>query len=120
MSTHPIPNVAGDTQDSIRWDRLAAIKRLCLVYLREPESVTDDGATISLVFTPDLTAGQTAVLRRLVALSGLMRLTPEEWAAIEPDIAGLTTFQGLPTPTLAQTVLAVKAQSRILRALLRD
>ena len=39
---------------------------------------------------------------------------------MQPDIDGLRTYQGLASPILAQTVQAVKAQSRILRALLKN
>jgi len=120
MSIHPVPSPVGDAEDAIRWQRMSDIKRLCAVYLRAPSDVTDDGTTLALVFTPDLTAPQSAILDRLIALSGLMRITPAEWQAIEPDIAGLVTYQGLANPTLAQTVLAVKAQSRILRAIIRN
>lgn len=120
MSTHPIPSPSGDLEDSFRWERLETIKQLCRVYLREPENVTDDGTTISLVFTPDLTAQQTTLLGNLIAYSGILRITPSEFAAIQSDIDGLTTYQGIATPTLAQTVLAVKAQNRIWKALLRS
>jgi hypothetical protein len=47
-------------------------------------------------------------------------IDPDEWEAIESDIAGLKTYQGIASPTAAQTAQAVKAQSRILRAILRD
>jgi len=75
-----------------------------------------------LTYTPDLSPADRAVLDRIVSLGKSLvdGITPAEWEALEPDIAGLVTYQGLASPTLAQTVLAVKAQSRILRALLRN
>lgn len=120
MSTHPIPSAATDLLDSIRWDRAFEIQRLALAHLGREAVVIGDGTTLSLVFTPDLTAPEVTTLRALIRISGLMRITPAEMTALEPDIDGLVTFQGVTTPTLAQTVSAVKAQSRIWRALLRD
>jgi hypothetical protein len=120
MSTHAIPSPANDPQDSIRWQRAIEAQRLALVHIGREPVITDDGTTLSLVFTPDLSAPQTTTLRAIIRLSGLMRVTPAELVAIESDITGLVTFQGLASPTLAQAVAAVKAQSRILQALLRD
>lgn len=120
MSTHPIPSPGNDPADSIRWERLEALRNLCRRFLREPESVTDDGETLSLVFTPDLTAPQTAVLNRLIAISGLLRITPAEWAAIEPDIDNARLYLNVATPTLVQTAGMMKGLIRVLRVLLRD
>jgi hypothetical protein len=97
---------------------------LCRLYLREPSGYATDGITeLPIVtFTPALSSGEQATYDRIVNLAKALidGITPAEWQAIEPDIAGLITYQGLASPTLAQTVLAVKAQSRILRALLRN
>jgi hypothetical protein len=93
------------------------------VGLRQP---TDNlgppsAATRTLVYTPDLTVAEQTIFDRLVNLSSsAVLISPTEWQAIESDIDGLITYHNLANPTLAQTVLAVKAQSRILRALLRN
>jgi hypothetical protein len=97
---------------------------LCRLYLRAPAGCATDDVTGEpvVMFTPALTVGEQATFDRIVRLarSLVAGITATEWEAIEPDIAGLVTYQGLASPTLAQTVLAVKAQSRILRALLRN
>ena len=100
-------------------NRLVALATL---YLRAPASwYLEDGAPV-VVFDPPLSGAEQAIYDRLprIARSLITGITPAEWEALEPDIAGLVTYQGLPSPNLAQTVMAVRAQSRILRALLRD
>ena len=97
---------------------------LCRLYLRDPNGFATDDTTGDplITFVPPLTAGEQTLYNRLLNLAKSLveGITVAEWQAIEPDIAGLITYQGLASPTLAQTVLAVKAQSRILRALLRN
>ena len=110
---------------TVRPDDIAQRARdLCVLYLRAPDGYATDDATGNpiLTFTPVLTPGEQTTYNRLLNLAKSLvdGITPAEWQAIEPDIAGLVTYQGLASPTLAQTVLAVKAQSRILRALLRN
>ena len=97
------------------------VQNLCAQYLRPCELVSDNAGT-SYVFTPPLSAAEQTTLNRIVKIANaaVVGITPAEWQALEPDIDGLITYQGLPTPTLAQTVLAVKAQSRILKAILRS
>ena len=93
---------------------------LCVAYSFRPISpVIGDG---TLTWDPDLTAAEQTQVTRIIKLatSLVQGISPDEWAAIEPDIAGLQTFAGIATPTLAQTVQAVKAQSRILRALIKN
>ena len=80
-----------------------------------------DPVSATLTYEPDLTAEQQATfdaIRRLAV--GATLITPAERTALESDLAGLRTYQGIASPTLAQTVSAVRAQSRVLRALLRD
>lgn len=84
-------------------------------------SVTVVGAsqpTRTLTYSRDLNATEMGVVERI--LRSFSRITPAEREALENDVAGLRQYQDIATPTLAQTVLAVKAQSRILRALWRD
>ena len=92
---------------------------LCGKFLRPATSVDAAGAA---TFDPPLSPAEQTTFNRLVnmAKSAVAGITPEEWQAIEPDIAGLVTYQGLASPTLAQTVQAVKAISRVLRAMLRN
>jgi len=86
--------------------------------LRLPENQGVPGAAQrTLVWTPDLTSAEQVLLKNA---GSAVFLTAAEAAAIQPDIDGLVTYQGIANPTLAQTVLAVKAQSRILRAILRS
>jgi hypothetical protein len=86
---------------------------------RHPSLCQVDGNSVTLWFDPDLTAGEISALNDVMraALTDLTRL---ERNAIQSDIDLLVTYQGVATPTLAQTAAAVKAQSRILRALLRS
>jgi hypothetical protein len=90
--------------------------------LRAPEvQGPPEAAVLDLVWTPDLSAADLATARDIVSTASLLlSLSLAEWQAIKPDVAGLITYQGLASPTLAQTVAAVKAQSRILRAILRN
>lgn len=52
--------------------------------------------------------------------SGITGITFAEWQALDNDLSGLRTYQGVASPTLAQTVAATKAQNRVLAAILRD
>lgn len=120
MSTHAIPSPANDPEDSIRWQRAMEVQRLARVHIGREPVITDDGTTLSVTFTPDLTAQEQAALKAIIRITGLVRVTPQEMAALDGDIDGLATYLGLANPTAAQTVLAVKAIIRCLRALLRD
>lgn len=82
--------------------------------------MVDDGLSLTLSFTPDLSPEEELRLGRIMRVEGLTRVTPAEWADLEPDIDGLRTYHGLASPTNAQTVSAVKAIIRVLRALIRD
>lgn len=90
--------------------------------IRVPSDVAWDGTTATYTFTPDLTAAEAVAFDDLVSTfhSHDVELSLTEYQAIKSDIALLKTFAGINTPTLAQTAAATKAQSRILRALLRD
>lgn len=96
-------------------DLIRACQRLSI---RLPENQGAPGtASRTLVWTPDLTAGEQTILR---AALGAVALTTAERNGLQADIDLLVTYQGIATPTLVQTVSAVKAQSRILRAILRS
>jgi hypothetical protein len=92
--------------------------------IRTPDTVlltSDPRQSIITWASPDLSAADIATLQTIQSLVlGSSLLTVVERQNLQADIDGLVTYQGLASPTLAQTVLAVKAQSRILRALLRN
>lgn len=120
MTTIAIPNANGDSADSLRWQRLARIQALCRAYLgREPE-VTDDGITLTVAFTPDLTPAEAQTLAAIVHISGIGVVTPAEFYAVLPDVALLTTFVGLASPTNAQAIAAIKSLIRVLGVIVRD
>lgn len=99
-----------------------AFASMLALYLRAPSSWDSTTQPPTPIFTPPLTTAEQATFDRIVnvAKSLVPGITPTEWQAIQSDIDGLVTFQGLASPTLAQAVLAIKAQSRILRALLKS
>lgn len=117
MSDHPVSS-------SSTVSGLPGLIDLVTTTIRKPDEVAWDGATSTSTyrFTVDLTTQEAATFVDLVATlrTRNVDLTPAEYQAIKPDIAGLRTYAGIATPTLAQTAAAVKAQSRVLRALLRD
>lgn len=79
------------------------------------------GSTLTLVFIPDLSPAKATALDSLVrAAKSVLGLSPAERDALEDDIAGLRTYYGLASPTNAQSVAAIKAIIRVLRAALRD
>lgn len=90
--------------------------------IRPPAEVGIGAGTATYRFTPDLTAVEATTFADIVATFRTrdVQLTPAEYQAIKSDIDGLRTYNGITSPTLAQTVAATKAQNRILRALLRD
>lgn len=114
MSTHTYqfpqpPSV--EQLERLRAETIAANRPASLVVV--------DGSSITIWFTPDLSPAEVAVLDDVVrALK--TDLTRQERNAIQSDIDLLVTYQGIASPTLAQTAAATKAQSRILRALLRS
>ena len=101
---------------------------LCIRHLRQP---TWDDALAANVFDPPLTAEEQAVYARLqrAARSAVQGITPDEWLAIEDDLAAMRTFrQQTQAQFMALTATqrdralfdAVNAQTNVLRALLRD
>lgn len=119
MSIFSVPAQINDF-DGSRLRLAQQIAYLAQFYVRSDGSVTisPDGTTIT--FDPDLTPGQEAMLRRVLAVAGVMRVTPDEWASIEPEIDNARAYLGLAAPTLAQTAGMTKSLIRILRVLLRD
>lgn len=120
MTTYAIPSPAGDPADSERWQRLARVQRLCRQYLGREPAVTDDGTTLTVIFTPDLSAADLNTLRRIVRIAGFGVITPAEVAAVEADITTVKNFLGITNPTNAQNAAALKATIRILAAIFRD
>lgn len=116
MSTHIVTNPANIM------DGLDGLLPALTAAIRAPTSYAFDGTNVVYTFLPDLTAAEAATFADTVATlrTREVELSVAEYQAIKADIAGLRTYAGIASPTLAQTVSAVKAQSRILRALLRD
>lgn len=114
MSTHSFDLPRPPSRDVL--DRITAE---CGAAGRPVSLIEVQGSTIVLWFTPDLTAGELAILTDVVraAKTDLTRL---ERNAIQSDVDLLVTYQGIASPTLAQTAAATKAQNRILRAMLRS
>jgi hypothetical protein len=119
MTTYAVPSWTNDVGDSLRWERITHVTRLCRIYLGREPVITDDGSTLSATFTPDLTAGEANTLRRIVRISGFGMMTPDDIAGIEADIDTLTAFVALGNPTNAQAVAAVKSVIRVLNVVFR-
>jgi len=80
-----------------------------------------DRTSITFHFEVDLTPSQAARFADIVAIAhSKVELDPTDFTAIKADIQTLIAFQAIATPTLAQTVAATKAQTRVLRAMLRN
>lgn len=73
----------------------------------------------TLTWTPDLTPAEQLLAR---AAAGAVRLTTAERNALQPEDDILVAFAAgtVASKTLADVVIATRAQSRILRALLRS
>jgi hypothetical protein len=84
-----------------------------------PSLIDVQGATIVLWFTPDPTASELAALGDVIRAI-TTDLTRLERNAIQADVDLLVAYQPIASPTLVQTAAAAKAQSRILRAILRS
>ena len=106
---------------------LMELWRLCETYLRAPVDIAGD----ALVFDPPLTTDEQAVYARLLRAlrSAIQGITPDEWLAIENDLAAMRTFrQQTQAQFMALTATqrdralfdVVNAQTNVLRALLRD
>lgn len=95
--------------------------RLVEEYLRTPIVITGDAGAPTYVFEPPLTAEEQTTLAELRVMARFgVALTLAEWQGIKTDIALLQTFAGITNPTVAQTANATKAQSRILRVIIRS
>jgi len=95
---------------------------LCELYLRPLTGWTTaaDGS-IAPFFEPPLSAAEQATLADIVLMDRFgVDLTLAEWQSIKADVAGLKTYNGLASPTLAQTVAATKAQNRVLAVIIRS
>lgn len=114
MSTVSIPGVIPSPGEGTLYTVIASV--------RVPTDVAWNGTTATYTFTPDLTAAEQTAISDIVATFRTrdVELSVAEYQAIKADIDGLRTYNGITSPTLAQTVAATKAQNRILRALLRD
>lgn len=115
MSTHTLP--AGLDMDRAR--------ALLLRHLRLPSGVVygagDNAPPTALEFTPDLDAVELVTLARILATAArTLDLSPAEEAAIQAETATLRAYLQAAAPTNAQTVTALKALVRVVRAIVRD
>lgn len=79
------------------------------------------GSGLTPVFVPPLTTAEQATLADLQTMARFgVTLTLAEWQSIKTDAASLKTYNGIASPTLAQTVAATKAQNRILATIIRS
>lgn len=115
MSTHVV-NIGTEDPDIIINRLQARAAPIVGMGTYSYDSVTGD-LTASWPF--QLTPTQISQLAD-IARAAKAELTPNERNGIQSDIDLLVTFQGIASPTLAQTAAATRAQSRILRALLRS
>lgn len=115
MSVHAF--TLGDDSDG----EALRIVLACHAAQRGPAGVDLTGTTLTLTFTPDLTAAETTALTELVrAAKSVLGLSRAERNALESDVTTLRSYLQVATPTLAQTAAATKAIIRVLRAVLRD
>jgi hypothetical protein len=88
--------------------------------VRPPDTVNGGAPDMVLTWTPDLTVADADTARRIIRITGALRMTPDEMATIEPDVAIGKQFIQEPTPTQQQTVTALKSAWRVLAAILKD
>lgn len=95
---------------------------LCRTYLREILYwQTDDVSAPVPVFDPPLTAQEQVTLGDLQTMARFgVTLTLVEWQSIKTDAAGLKSYLGVASPTLAQTASATKAIIRVLGTIIRS
>lgn len=117
-----IPGAQGDVSfHRIRDNRFAEVEELLSVYgVRLPSATAEVGPDLELSWDPDLSASDQLMAQRAIRLSGLMRITPAEWEAIEGDLAVGRAFLQNPSPSNAEAVAGLKAVMRVIRAMLRD
>lgn len=90
--------------------------------LRAPATWTaqPDGSVLC-TFSPVLTAAEQTTFDDLSTMARFgVTLTLAEWQSVKPDAALLRTYNGIASPTLAQTIAATKAQNRILATIIRS
>src|SRR4029077_1940613 len=100
-------------------------RRLLMLALREPSGVVYGNGTnappTALEWTPDLSLAEQTTLDRIIGASGKgFDLTPGEYQAIKDEVVTLSAYLGAASPTQAQTVTALKALIRVVRAMVRE
>jgi hypothetical protein len=115
MSTHALPATID----------LPILRARLLRDLRAPSGVVfangPEQPPTALEFTPDLTIGETTTLAQIIGASAKsFDLTPGEYQAIKDEAAALAAYLGAASPTAAQTVTALKALIRVVRAIVRE
>lgn len=119
------------TAAAVPADQAATALELCRRYLREPVNEGPPGAdSRSFVFTPDLTAEESATLDAILHLAaGSQPMTPTAYAAVRSDMQtlrdlrqlGRSAFMALTAAERDRlTYDAFTATTRVLLAILRD
>lgn len=117
MSTHPIPI----SPDAPPREAAELVERCALLAEHAIRRCSVDWDAQTLRFEPDLSAAEQSALQRLLTVArSSVRLTPAEYDAIAAEALGLRAYVGVASPTNAQSVAAIKAMIRVLRAVLRD
>lgn len=121
MTTLTIPRSPSDPTNHIAQDRLQAVLLYLPAYGLPLPTVVDGSADpTTLTWTPDLTAQEEANARRVIRLSGVLRMTPAELANIEDDVQIGIAYVQEPAPTQQQTITSLKALWRVMAAILKD
>lgn len=91
-------------------------------YLRRPETfILDANDDPVATFSPPLSPAEQTAYDDLVTMAKFgVSLTLTEWQSIKADAAGLKTYLGIASPTLAQTSAATKAIIRVLATIVRS
>ena len=117
MSIHAIP--AGVTMATLNPHLVRDLRKPSRMI--EETSVSAPPQVTALEFTPDLSAAEQTTLARIFsAATKGFDLTAGEYQAIKDEVATLSAYLGVATPTLVQTATALKALIRVVRAMVRE
>ncbi len=101
-----------------------ATRLLALIdrFLRHPATFVLDATDQPVAtFVPPLSAAEQVALDDLQLMAKFgVTMTLAEWQSIKADAAALKAYNGVATPTLAQTAAAVKAINRVLATIVRS
>jgi hypothetical protein len=101
---------AGDETCTQLWNLLEANLRLPVQL-----GIEDTTGAFVATFDPPLDGGEQVIFDQLAAVAASpVNVSLDQWQSREADIAALVAFQTASTPTLAETVAAVRANARLL------